>query len=372
MRSFTWRGIHAQIGTAAISGADATILLRGASLAGFAVCLAIALFSMALGRFPWLQAHGMSALTLAILLGIAIGNGLPAPFSVHGIHTARGVEFSKQILLRAGIVLYGLRLTFHDVARVGWGGVAVDALVLCTTFLLALFVGVRLLKLDRATVLLIGAGSSICGAAAVMAAAPVARAKAEQVVVAVSTVVVFGTLAIFVYPLLFRLGGLGPFGGAFPVHFGIYAGSTIHEVAQVVAAAGSINAQVADVAVIAKLVRVMMLAPFLFLLAAYVARNDAAQPEQRDRKASLNVPWFAFLFMLVVALNSLVTLPVAWYGVLQNIDTILLATAMAALGLTTRVSALRQAGLKPLLLGAILFAWLIIGGAIINRVVMGL
>jgi uncharacterized integral membrane protein (TIGR00698 family) len=360
MRSFTWRSMHAQNGIAA------TIFSRGAPIAGFTVCLAIALISMFLGRLPWLQAHGMSALTLAILLGIAFANSLPAPFSVHGTHAARGVEFSKQILLRAGIVLYGLRLTFQDVARVGWGGVAVDAMVLCTTFLLALFVGIRLLKLDRVTVLLIGAGSSICGAAAVMAAAPVARAKAEQVVVAVSTVVVFGTLAIFVYPLLFRLVG------AFLVHFGIYAGSTIHEVAQVVAAAGSINAQVADVAVITKLVRVMMLAPFLFLLAAYVARNDAAQPGQRNQKASLNVPWFAFLFMLVVALNSLVTLPAAWYRVLQNIDTIILATAMAALGLTTRVSALRQAGLKPLLLGAILFAWLIIGGAIINRAVMGL
>ena len=118
---------------------------------------------------------------------------------------ADGVAFSKQALLRVGIVLYGLRLTFQDIANVGVAGVIIDALMLSSTFALSWWVGTRIFGLDRKTALLIGAGSSICGAAAVMATEPVVRGRAEQVTVAVSTVVVFGTLAIFLYPALYRL-----------------------------------------------------------------------------------------------------------------------------------------------------------------------
>lgn len=168
-------------------------LLLSAALAGAAILL---------GRSQWLQHNGISALTLAIVLGIVVGNTL-YPRIAAG--SAAGVGFSKQILLRAGIILYGLRLTFQDIAGVGLHGVLLDALMLASTFGLACLLGTRLFGLDRTTTLLIGAGSSICGAAAVMATEPVVRGRAEQVAVAVSTVVVFGTLGIFLYPALFQL-----------------------------------------------------------------------------------------------------------------------------------------------------------------------
>ena len=139
------------------------------------------------------------------------------------------------------MVLYGLRLTVQDIGHVGMVGVATDALVLGSTFGLACLIGIKWLRLDPKTAMLIGAGSSICGAAAVMAAEPVVKARAEQVTVAVATVVVFGTVAIFLYPALFELNQqwqLVP-GGA--DGFGIYIGSTLHEVAQVVAAARSVG-----------------------------------------------------------------------------------------------------------------------------------
>ncbi|HCN88830.1 MAG TPA: YeiH family putative sulfate export transporter, partial [Oxalobacteraceae bacterium] len=237
--------------------ARARRLLPGLALSGI-----IAWPSIELGKLAWTQSHGLSALTIAIMLGIVLGNTL---FPLLAPSCGAGVSFSRQNLLRLGIILYGLRLTFQDIRMVGIAGVAIDAVVLTSTFALAMVLGTKLFKLDRNTVILIGAGSSICGAAAVMATEPLVRGRAEQVTIAVSTVVVFGTLAIFLYPLLYRLNLHWQLLGTAPSEFGIYIGSTTHEVAQVVAAAKSINQDAANSAVIAKMVRVMMLAPFLIL-----------------------------------------------------------------------------------------------------------
>lgn len=336
--------------------------------AGIVLCLALALAATRLGQVDWLTAHGLSTLTVAIVLGIAIGNTY---YPAVGGRCGPGVAYSKQTLLRAGVVLYGLRLTLQDIGHVGVAGVLIDALVLSSTFGLALLLGTRLFKLDRTTAILIGAGSSICGAAAVMATEPVVRAHAEKVTVAVSTVVVFGTLSIFVYPTLFALNRHWGFIGQGAHAYGIYAGSTIHEVAQVVAAARSIGVDAANAAVIAKMVRVMMLAPFLIALSAWLSRNGRreAAAQRETGKPALAVPWFAFVFIGVVIVNSFSLLPRAAVDIALSLDTLLLAMAMAALGLTTHVSAIRKAGVKPMLLAAILFVWLIAGGALINSVV---
>ena len=161
-------------------------------LPGLLISGALGAAAMALGRIGWLQDHGFSALTLAIVLGMLVGNTVYP--RVAGISGA-GVNFSKQNLLRLGVVLYGLRLTAQDIGHVGLAGVATDALVLGSTFALACVIGIRWLGMDRKTAMLIGAGSSICGAAAVMAAELVVKARAEKVTVAVATVVVFGTIA---------------------------------------------------------------------------------------------------------------------------------------------------------------------------------
>jgi uncharacterized integral membrane protein (TIGR00698 family) len=346
-------------------------LQLAALLPGLALSGALAATGIALGHIGWLQDHGFSALTLAIVLGMLVGNTVYPLVPRLAAASGAGVNVSKQNLLRLGVVLYGLRLTVQDIGHVGIAGVAIDALVLGSTFALACFIGTRWLGLDRKPAMLIGAGSSICGAAAVMAAEPVVKARAEQVTVAVATVVVFGTLAIFLYPALFELNqhwALIP-GGA--NGFGIYAGSTIHEVAQVVAAARSVGPDAANSAVIAKMVRVMMLAPFLVMLSAWLARDDKRHAHTSaatgQAPGKLAVPWFAFGFVAVVLFNSLQWLPASVVAVTTEIDTALLAMAMAALGLSTHIGAIRKAGAKPLLLALILFGWLIVGGALINR-----
>ena len=316
----------------------------------------LAFLAQQIAAIGWLQTHGISVLTLAIVLGIATGNTL---YPYVSASSAKGIAFSKQYLLRAGIVLYGLRLTFADIAHVGVGGVIVDALVLSSTFAIACWAGVRLFKLDRKTAMLIGAGSSICGAAAVMATEPVVDARCEQVAIAVATVVVFGTVGMFLYPVMFDLAARH-FVSVSQSAYGIYAGSTIHEVAQVVAAGRAVSESAANTAVITKMVRVMMLAPFLMALSAYLCRGVSST------KKRIVIPWFAVGFVAVAAFNSFDLLPHAVVATAVSIDTVLLAMAMAALGLTTHVSAIRTAGLKPLGLAAFLFGWLLMGGLLIN------
>lgn len=337
-------------------------------LPGLLFSAAIAALAVTLSSTAWFQHNGLSALTLAIVLGMLIGNTL---YPRTAKYSDAGVSFSKKTLLRLGIILYGFQLTFQDIAEVGIAGVLIDALVLGSTFGLAWFIGTRVLKLDRTTAILIGAGSAICGAAAVMATEPVVRARAEQVTVAVATVVVFGTLAMFLYPALYELNLSWQWipGGA--AEFGIFTGATIHEVAQVVAAGRAIGPEAADTAVIAKMVRVMLLAPFLLILSAYLSREKSLSEPSGEAKAKIATPWFAYGFVLVAALNSLALLPTATVESIAQVDLFLLAMAMAALGLTTHVSAIRHAGIKPLLLAALLFAWLLAGGAGITRLVIG-
>jgi uncharacterized integral membrane protein (TIGR00698 family) len=340
-------------------------------LPGILLTGTIALLATELAKSAWMQAHGISALTLAIVGGMIVGNTVYPRISAYG---ARGVTFSKQILLRAGIILFGLRLTFQDIGQVGAVGVMIDALVLSSTFALSCWAGTRFFGLNRRTAMLIGAGSSICGAAAVMATEPVVRGRAEEVCVAVSTVVAFGTLAIFIYPALYHLNDRMHWLSITPFAYGIFTGSTVHEVAQVVAAGRAVADIAANTAVITKLVRVMMLAPFLVLLSAYLSRNceEAAAPAAPSHSWRGIIPWFALGFIAVAGINSMAVLPHSFVSAAIDVDTLILATAMAALGVSTQVSAIRAAGIKPLGLAALLFGWLIFGGFVINAGVSAL
>lgn len=331
---------------------------------GLALGGAIAAGALWLARQPWFARHGLGALTLALVAGLLLGNTL---YPRLARPCGPGVALAKQQLLRAGIVLYGLRLTFQDIAQVGWSGVATDALVLASTFGLACWLGQRVLGLDRRTTLLIGAGSSICGAAAVLAAAPVARGRAQDVAVAIATVVVFGTLGTFLYPALFHWNAAHGWLPADAQHYGLYVGATVHEVAQVVAAGTAVGPEAASTAVIAKMVRVMMLAPFLLALSASQARAARMQGQHAAGHGAIIIPWFALGFVAMAGVHSLGVLPAAVVHAGVQLDDLLLAIAMAALGLTTHVQAVRAAGLKPLLLAAALFAWLLVAGLALSH-----
>ena len=215
--------------------------------------------------------------------------------------------------------------------------------------------------------LLIGSGASICGAAAVIAADPIVKAEAHKVTIAVATVVVFGTIAMLLYPFLYHLGWLQPWLNA--QQYGVYTGSTIHEVAQVVVAGNAVSPEVGDTAVVTKMIRVMMLAPFLLVLSFALTKGCSENGESASfmsRIKEVKVPWFAFIFIAIVLLHTWVPMTASFEGSMVMLDDVLLTMAMFALGLTTHLSAIKQAGVKPLILGAMMFAWLIVGGGFIN------
>ncbi|HBR1814233.1 TPA: YeiH family protein [Klebsiella quasipneumoniae] len=323
---------------------------------GLALTAALTGAALWAGSFPAIAGAGFSALTLAILFGMVVGNTV---YPKIWQPCDGGVIFAKQHLLRLGIILYGFRLTFAQIADVGVSGILIDVLTLSSTFFIACFLGQKVFGLDKHTSWLIGAGSSICGAAAVLASEPVVKAEASKVTVAVATVVIFGTIAIFLYPAMYPL--LAHW--FTPETYGIYMGSTMHEVAQVVAAGHAVSPDAENAAVIAKMLRVMMLAPFLLFLAARVKQLT---PAGNGEKSKITIPWFAIIFILVAVFNSFHLLPKAVVDMLVTLDTVLLAMAMAALGVTTHVSALKKAGAKPLLMALMLFVWLIVGGGAIN------
>ena len=323
---------------------------------GLALTAALTGAALWAGSFPAIAGAGSSALTLAILFGMVVGNTV---YPKIWQPCDGGVIFAKQHLLRLGIILYGFRLTFAQIADVGVSGILIDVLTLSSTFFIACFLGQKVFGLDKHTSWLIGAGSSICGAAAVLATEPVVKAEASKVTVAVATVVIFGTIAIFLYPAMYPL--LAHW--FTPETYGIYMGSTMHEVAQVVAAGHAVSPDAENAAVIAKMLRVMMLAPFLLFLAARVKQLT---PAGNGEKSKITIPWFAIMFILVAVFNSFHLLPKAVVDMLVTLDTVLLAMAMAALGVTTHVSALKKAGAKPLLMALMLFVWLIVGGGAIN------
>ena len=347
-------------------------------LAGLVVVLIGSLFCLWLDSSldVWSNGRivGLSSLTLAILLGMILGNTIYPKFTerLNG-----GVCFAKGQILRLAIMFYGFKLTMTQVASVGMPAIMTDALVLTSTFLLTYWLGTRWLKVDRETVILIGSGASICGAAAVIAAEPVVNAQAHKVTIAVATVVVFGTIAMLLYPFLYHLGWLKPWLSA--QQYGMYTGSTVHEVAQVVVAGNAINTEVGDTAVVTKMIRVMMLAPFLLVLSFALTKERTIDNTAIEDKSSKNetasfmtrvkqvkVPWFAFIFIGIVLIHTWVPMSESVVRNMVMLDDLLLTMAMFALGLTTHLSAIKQAGVRPLILGAIMFGWLILGGGLIN------
>lgn len=318
--------------------------------------LFVALFAMSatyISQFQIFKNLAISPLIIGIVFGMIYANTLRNKLPHEWVP---GILFSTKTLLRTGIVFYGFRLTFQSIEAVGMAGIATSAIVVTSTFILGYIVGTKFLKMDRDTTILISAGSSICGAAAVLATEPVLKSEAYKSAIAVSTVVVFGTIAMFLYPFLYKA-GLIPLT---PQEMGIYIGGTIHEVAHVVAAGNAINPESAQVAVVVKMIRVMMIAPFLLVLGFWLA--STLKNTAKKEKTKVSIPWFAVLFIAVAGFNSFDFLPKGLVSDINSVDTFLLTMAMTALGMETSINKFKNVGLKPIYLASILFVWLIFGG----------
>ena len=325
-------------------------------LPGIALVVVIAATSYFLIQWTSLRAFGISSLTLAILIGAILGNIRP---KLGRGQCQPGLAFAQRRMLRTGVALYGFNLSVQQIAQVGSTGILVDVLMVCSTLAAGWWIGRRLLGMDRGIVLLASAGSAICGAAAVMATIPMLQPTdekaAEKGTVAVATVVLFGTLAMILYPVIYAWIGAGHF------DFGIFVGSTVHEVAQVVAIGSTLGGDIANNAVIAKMIRVMLLVPFLLTLGFFLRERTAG-----EQRAKLPIPWFAIMFVAMAGINSLQILPTEVVDGLRLTGMLLLTAAMASLGIDTNLARMRQGGMQPLLLGGGLFLHLIFIGGLVN------
>lgn len=309
--------------------------MRGAA-AGIALCAAGAAAAMAAG----LVLPGVSPLLIAIAFGALLGNIVVVPGGLKP-----GLDFSAKRLLRVGVALLGLKLVFGDIAGLGWGVIAVVVAVVVLGIAGTLYAGAAL-GLPWTQRILIACGFSICGAAAVAATGGVIDAEEEELLTAVALVVVFGTLLMLVVPLLASTMGLSG------RQAGAWAGGSIHEVAQAVAAGGIIGGGALGVATVVKLARVLMLAPVLAYLGVRQRRRAGAGAARPPI-----VPLFVVGFLVCVALRSSGLLPADVLDLAQALQTALLTAAMFALGLGARISLLRSVGPRLIVLAALSTVW---------------
>ena len=257
-----------------------------------------------------------------------------------------GLDFAGKHLMRAGIVLLGLKVSLGDVLGLGWA-----ALLLMTAVVLAAFAGTygisRLFRLPPRVSLLVATGFAICGASAIGAMAAVRRIRQEETVLPVALVTLCGTLAIGVLPLLARPLGLGP------AVFGAWTGASVHDVGQVVATAQTAGASALAVAVVVKLTRVILLAPMV-AAAGFTTGCAAADGAKRPPV----VPLFVIGFVALAALRTTGWLSPAVLDAAAVLQDLLLGMALFGLGSAVRVGQLLHTGARALL--AALASWLLI------------
>ena len=316
-----------------------------AILPGFLLTSAVAASAYGLRQLPGMSTF--SPMILAIMVGIAFHNLVGTPAAAKP-----GVTFSLRRLLRIAIILLGLQLTITQVIEVGGRGIGIIAATLLATFAVTVWMG-KLLGVDRKLAQLIAAGTSICGASAIIATNTVTNAHDEDVAYAVACVTVFGSVAMFAYPLLPGLLHLDPHA------FGLWTGASIHEIAQVVAAAFQDGRQAGEFGTIAKLSRVMLLAPMVIALGLIAARNTAnSDPAAAVSSARPPMPWFVLGFVALVGVNSLIAIPAEARVWIVAVTTFLLSVALAAMGLETDIRKLAAKGFRPALLGALAFLFI--------------
>ena len=330
------------------------------------------------------KALGLSPLVIGIVMGIFYANTLhnQTPEAWQS-----GITFTAKKILRFAIVIYGFRITFQQIAAVGMDGFLVSLIMLSSTLILGSWIGYKIFKMEKDTSILTASGAAVCGAAAVLATEPVLKAEEYKTAIAVSMVVLFGTISMFLYPVMYEtiIKDAAGFLHMDPRTFGIYVGGTIHEVAQVVAVPASVPGspkEMADAAVIVKMTRVIMIAPMLIVLGLYLAWSAKKEGGEHSGKTKLVIPWFAVYFILVAGLNSLIqsyaaTAPEATAAMIKHtidiinqIDTFLLTMAMTALGMGTVFAKFKGLGLAPLYTAGSMFIWLVVGGFVVTKLVV--
>lgn len=320
-------------------------------LYGLAITALIALAAKYIAELPFLSVTG--PLVLAILLGMAF----KALVGVSA-HVSGGIAFSSKRLLRVGIVLLGVRLNLMDIVNAGPQVFAIAAINIGFAILVVCLLG-KWLKIDKKLALLTACGTAICGAAAVVAIAPQLKAKDHETAISAATVAILGTIFTLIYTFIYPVLQLSDTG------YGIFAGATLHEVAHVIAAAAPGGQEATDMAVIVKMSRVAMLVPVAILIGLWHRRTE--MPIEGSRFKHLPIPWFIIGFLAMSGIHTAGFIPHTMGEQLLTAAYLLLAMAMAGLGLGVDFVLFKRLGKKPFLAGLIGSVMLSVLGILLVR-----
>lgn len=319
----------------------------------------------------------LAATAFAIIIGVLL-----SPWFFKYQHTFQaGVHFSAKKLLRLGIVLYGFNITLTELLSVGLWGFLLSLLVIIIIFLLSVLIGIKIFKLDKETSMLVGAGSSICGAAAVLALESSLKSDPFKGILAVGTVVIFGLIFMFLYPIMFSFDLIPYFDQN---AMGVYMGATLHEVANVVGAAemakdmSNFNQSAANLAIIIKMMRVILLVPFLLIVTYFFTKTRHENSKKTSK--TITIPYFAFAFLIMIAVNTFLSKQEYFLGIDTNfiintgklLCTLCIVYAMAALGLQIDFKKFLKSGFKVFALALILAFSLIVVGYFLTLAFKGI
>lgn len=320
--------------------------------------LAIAIVGAALGYLVHWLIPGIHQGSAAVALGaIAVNLGiLPSRLDA-------GITFAAKKLLRIAVVLLGFSLSLTQVGELGISGLLVVLVTVAVAFGGTLLLA-RVLRVRRATGLLVATGFSICGASAIAAMEPVAKGRKDDTAVSIALVTLCGSLAIVVLPLL-----QGPLGLSDATMFGQWVGASVHDVGQTVATANVVPGAL-QTAVVVKLTRVILLAPMVVLVGLAVRNRLSRANAEADApgKRPPLIPLFVAAFIVAIVLNSVIDIPGGVLDVLHRAQEILLTIALFALGTGIEWKVMRRAGGRPLLLG--LLSWILVAGVAYAGVVI--
>ena len=283
------------------------------------------------------------AVTIGLFLGIIVANVRPLPV------TEPGAKSAKAWFLPLGILLLGARLSLADILTTGLG--AIFVLVVDIVLVLVVTIGLgRLLGLSEKLSALIGVGTSICGNTAIAATAPVIKAPERDVSFAVATITLFGTAAVIVYPLI------GHALGMTDNLYGHWVGAAVNDTSQVTATAFSYSVEAGETATIVKLTRNTLMVPVIFTVGMWFAARESRQTGTDERRSWLSsarkaVPTFLLGFLALALINSAGLIGDDLTTLLTRISQVLIVMALVGVGLTTKISALRQTGPAPFLMG---------------------
>jgi uncharacterized integral membrane protein (TIGR00698 family) len=303
------------------------------------VAAAAAVAAVARVSAHWLPL-GLSEILIALWLGLVI-----ATFGRMSTTPRAGLQFAQQRILRLGIVLLGARLSLLDVATIGLAALGLIVVCMAVVLTTVLCVG-HLTRLPRRLVVLIGVGTAVCGNSAIIATAPVLKADEREVSFAVATITIFGTLAVFIYPLLGSSLQLSD------AAFGIWSGVAVNDTSQVVAASTAYSPAARDTATVVKLVRNTLMAPLILLIAFWWSRSGGETDSPSAGAGALKaVPLFVLGFLALAMLRTMGVIDAASARSIDEVAKVCILLALAAVGLSTRLAMLRAVGPAPFFLG---------------------